>query len=159
MPYKDKIAGNVSWSDVPTCFESGVKTDYVMLRGIFMPGGVTKDQVAYYVDVLKKVTESMLTSYPRTQLGLWTPNRAALRYKTSEIEGRDVRRLLSRLEGQPGVEHIAFFGTVLHVSGHDRNALENALRPLRGLEGYEIREAAPSLEDVFIHLQGVRAAA
>ncbi len=25
------------------------------------------------VDVLKKVTESMLTSYPRTQLGLWTP--------------------------------------------------------------------------------------
>lgn len=44
------------------------------------------------VDVLKKVTESMLTSYPRTQLGLWTPNRAALRFKTSEIEGRDVRR-------------------------------------------------------------------
>ena len=58
MPYKDKIAGNVSWSDVPTCFESGVKTDYVMLRGIFMPGGVTKDQVAYYVDVLKKVTQA-----------------------------------------------------------------------------------------------------
>ena len=44
------------------------------------------------VDVLKKVTESMLTSYPRTQLGLWTPNRAALRFKKSEIEGRDVRR-------------------------------------------------------------------
>ncbi len=44
------------------------------------------------VDVLKKVTESMLTSYPRTQLGLWTPNRAAVRYKKSEIDGRDVRR-------------------------------------------------------------------
>ncbi|MBK7948336.1 MAG: hypothetical protein IPK00_06245 [Deltaproteobacteria bacterium] len=43
-------------------------------------------------DVLKKVTESMLTSYPRTQLGLWTPNRAAIRYKASEIEARDVRR-------------------------------------------------------------------
>lgn len=43
-------------------------------------------------DILKKVTESMLTSYPRTQLGLWTPNRAALRYKASEIEARDVRR-------------------------------------------------------------------
>jgi ABC-2 type transport system ATP-binding protein len=74
------------------------------------------------------------------------------------IEGPDVRRLLSRLEGQPGVEHVAFFGAALHVSGHDRKALEDALRPLRGM-GYDIREAAPSLEDVFIHLQGVRAAA
>jgi hypothetical protein len=43
------------------------------------------------VDVLKKVTESMLTSYPRTQLGLWTPNRAALRFKKDQIDGRDVR--------------------------------------------------------------------
>lgn len=42
-------------------------------------------------DILKKVTESMLTSYPRTQLGLWTPNRAALRYKADQIEARDVR--------------------------------------------------------------------
>ena len=67
--------------------------------------------------------------------------------------------LLSRLEGKPGVEHVAFFGAVLHVSGHDRGALETALKPLRGLEGYTISEAAPSLEDVFIHLQGVKAAA
>jgi ABC-2 type transport system ATP-binding protein len=75
------------------------------------------------------------------------------------IEGRDVRHLLSRLEGQSGVEHVAFFGAVLHVSGHDRAALENALKPVRGIAGYDIREAAPSLEDVFIHLQGVRTAA
>jgi ABC-2 type transport system ATP-binding protein len=77
---------------------------------------------------------------------------------TFVIEGRDVRRLLSRLEGRPGVEHVAFFGAVLHVSGHDRKALEDALKPLRA-EGYDIRESAPSLEDVFIHLQGVKAAA
>ena len=44
------------------------------------------------VDVLKKVTESMLTSYPRTQLGLWTPNRAAIRFKADQIDGRDIRR-------------------------------------------------------------------
>jgi ABC-2 type transport system ATP-binding protein len=75
------------------------------------------------------------------------------------IEGRDVRHLLSRLETQPGVEHVAFFGAVLHVSGHDRKLLEDALRPVRGMAGYTISEAAPSLEDVFIHLQGVRAAA
>jgi ABC-2 type transport system ATP-binding protein len=77
---------------------------------------------------------------------------------TFVIEGRDVRHLLSRLEGRSGVEHVAFFGAVLHVSGHDRRALEEALKPLRA-EGYDIPESAPSLEDVFIHLQGVKAAA
>jgi hypothetical protein len=39
------------------------------------------------------VTESMLTSYPRAQLGKWTPNRAALRYTRDEIEKCNVRRL------------------------------------------------------------------
>ena len=28
-----------------------------MLRGIFMPAGVTQDQVDYYVDIFKKVRE------------------------------------------------------------------------------------------------------
>ena len=41
---------------------------------------------------------------------------------TFVIEGRDVRRLLPQLEGKPGVEHVAFFGAALHVSGHDRGA-------------------------------------
>jgi tripartite-type tricarboxylate transporter receptor subunit TctC len=55
MPYKEKIAGNMSWGDIPTCKEAGVNMDYVMLRGLFMPGGVTADQVKYYVDLLAKV--------------------------------------------------------------------------------------------------------
>jgi putative tricarboxylic transport membrane protein len=58
MPYKDKIAtisDTMSWNDIPTCKESGVNVEYLMLRGIFMPGGVSKDQVDYYVDLFKKV--------------------------------------------------------------------------------------------------------
>ena len=58
MPYKEKIAGNMSWNDIPTCKESGVDMDYVMLRGIFMPGGVTDAQVKFYVDLLAKVRET-----------------------------------------------------------------------------------------------------
>ncbi len=58
MPYKAKITKDMSWNDIPTCKESGVNTDYVMLRGIFMPGGVTADQVKYYVDLLEKVRET-----------------------------------------------------------------------------------------------------
>ncbi len=58
MAGKDPLAGGKSWSDIPTCKESGVPTDYLMLRGIFMPAGVTPDQVAFYVDLLKKVRET-----------------------------------------------------------------------------------------------------
>ena len=55
MPYPAKITDTQSWQDVPTCKESGVPTAYTMLRGIFMAPGVTKEQTAYYIDVLKKV--------------------------------------------------------------------------------------------------------
>jgi len=57
MPYKDKVADK-SWGDIPTCKEQGLDVDYVMLRGIFMPGGVSKEQVEYYVQVLRKVREA-----------------------------------------------------------------------------------------------------
>jgi putative tricarboxylic transport membrane protein len=55
MPYKKKVTETQSWNDIPTCKESGIPTDYVMLRGIFMPAGVSKDQLAFYEDLLKKV--------------------------------------------------------------------------------------------------------
>jgi putative tricarboxylic transport membrane protein len=58
MPYKNKVTESMSWGDIPTCKESGVPTDYVMLRGIFMPPGVTQDQVNFYVDLFKKVRET-----------------------------------------------------------------------------------------------------
>jgi tripartite-type tricarboxylate transporter receptor subunit TctC len=58
MPYKEKVTTSQSWADIPTCKESGVPTDYVMLRGIFMAPGVTPDQQAYYLDLLKKVRET-----------------------------------------------------------------------------------------------------
>jgi putative tricarboxylic transport membrane protein len=58
MPYKAKVTDKMSWGDIPTCKSQGLDVDYLMLRGIFMPGGVTPDHVAYYVGVLKKVQET-----------------------------------------------------------------------------------------------------
>ena len=58
MPYKTKVTDTMSWNDIPTCIEAGVPTDYVMLRGIFMPAGVSKEQVDYYVDLFKRVRET-----------------------------------------------------------------------------------------------------
>jgi putative tricarboxylic transport membrane protein len=55
MPYKEKVTDKMAWSDIPTCKEAGLDVDYLMLRGIFMPPGVTQEHVQYYVDLFKKV--------------------------------------------------------------------------------------------------------
>ena len=64
-----------------------------------------------------------------------------------------MRHFIAALERAPGVEHVAFFGAALHVSGRERGALERALLAYRGQANIVIEEAAPSLEDVFIDLQ------
>ena len=56
--------------------------------------------------------------------------------------------LAARLRKAPGVEQVEPFGTALHVTGTDRNALMAAL----AAEKVEARPAETSLEDVFIRL-------
>jgi len=55
MPYKTKVTDTMSWGDIPTCKESGIPMEYVMLRGIFMPSGVSQEVVDFYVELFKKV--------------------------------------------------------------------------------------------------------
>lgn len=55
MPYKTKVTDTMSWNDIHSCKEAGVDVDYLMLRGIFMPPGVTQEQVDFYVELFKKV--------------------------------------------------------------------------------------------------------
>lgn len=58
MPFNEKIADNMSWGDIPTCKEQGMDAQYLMLRAILMPKGVTKEQSDYYANLLKKVKET-----------------------------------------------------------------------------------------------------
>jgi len=51
----DKIAGDMSWSDIPTCKSQGLDIEYLMLRGIFMPANAPKGAVDYYIELFKKV--------------------------------------------------------------------------------------------------------
>jgi len=47
------------WDTIPTMKEAtGVGMSYLMLRGIFAAPGITSEQQAYYVNVMKKVTET-----------------------------------------------------------------------------------------------------
>jgi putative tricarboxylic transport membrane protein len=58
MPYKTKVTDKMSWNDIPTCKEQGVDVQYLMLRAMFLPGKVTAEQTAFYVDVFKKLTQT-----------------------------------------------------------------------------------------------------
>jgi putative tricarboxylic transport membrane protein len=55
LPVTEKIAGDKSWADIPTCKSQGLDIEYLMLRGVFMPAGVPKEAVDYYVELFKKV--------------------------------------------------------------------------------------------------------
>jgi tripartite-type tricarboxylate transporter receptor subunit TctC len=58
LQYKTKVTSTMAWGDIPTCKEAGVPTSYVMLRGLFMAPGVTKEETDFYVQMLKKVRET-----------------------------------------------------------------------------------------------------
>ena len=58
LTYDEKIAGDQSWADIPTCKSQGLDMEYLMLRGIFMTPDATKEQVAYYVDLFRKIRET-----------------------------------------------------------------------------------------------------
>jgi ABC-2 type transport system ATP-binding protein len=73
---------------------------------------------------------------------------------TFVLEGSHVRRLQGELEGRPGVDYVGFFGAALHVSGHDEGQLAQTLAPFRSRPDLTVKEVRPSLEDVFIDLQG-----
>ena len=69
------------------------------------------------------------------------------------LEGKEARHLIGDFQDKPGVDYAGFFGAALHVSGRDRAALEKTIAAYRERPGLEVREEAPSLEDVFIQLQ------
>src|SRR6201987_2241598 len=58
ISYKTKVTETMSWSDIPTCKEEGLDVQYLMLRAMFLPGKVTPEQQAFYVDLLKKVSQT-----------------------------------------------------------------------------------------------------
>ena len=89
MPYKEKVTDTMSWADIPTCKEAGVPTNYVMLRGIFMPPGVTPEQQAFYVELMQKVRAT-----PD-----WKEFMEKGAFNTTSISGADYSKWLAENEG------------------------------------------------------------
>jgi putative tricarboxylic transport membrane protein len=58
ISYTSKVTEAQSWHDIPTCKEEGLDVQYLMLRAMFLPGKVTGEQQAFYVDLFQKVTQT-----------------------------------------------------------------------------------------------------
>jgi tripartite-type tricarboxylate transporter receptor subunit TctC len=90
MPYKQKVTETMSWADIPTCKEQGLDVEYLMLRGIFMPGGATDDQVKYYVELLRKVQ----------QTADWKDLMERGAFNTTSLEGKEFADWVAREEAR-----------------------------------------------------------
>ena len=88
LGYTEKIAGQQSWSDIPTCMSFGIPVQYLMMRGIFMAPGASTEQVAYYQQVLAKVRE----------LPEWKAFMAQGAFKANNLNGQPFVDWLDRAE-------------------------------------------------------------
>ena len=69
---------------------------------------------------------------------------------TYVVRGPRLEEVADALEGRPGVEQVAPFGTTLHVVGSDRRSLEAALADISARPDTVVELGETSLEDVFI---------
>ncbi|MDC9822404.1 ABC transporter ATP-binding protein [Devosia sp. ZB163] len=72
--------------------------------------------------------------------------------ETWRVSGPNLMGLEDRLLAEPGVEQVARFGTVLHVSGTDREALRATVERLKAEGTHDWSLQVAGLEEAFIYL-------
>ncbi len=59
LVFTAKVTTDMAWSDVPTCVEVGLPVErFQMPRTVFLPGKANAEQVAFYVELLRRVRET-----------------------------------------------------------------------------------------------------
>ena len=115
--------------------------------------GVTLIITTHYMDEAERCHKLAYIAYGEL-LAQGTADEAiaAQRLSTWSVSGGNLVELGRKLEGQPGVDQTVAFGSVLHVTGADAQALEGTLRKLAAESGARTAPIDTGLEDVFIHM-------
>jgi ABC-2 type transport system ATP-binding protein len=115
--------------------------------------GLTVLVSTHYMDEAERCHEIAYIAYGRL-LTQGTADEVVQRVglSTWSVTGPQLGALAKALTGVPGVEMVAPFGTLLHVSGTDAQRLEGAIAPWRADPSLAWSRSKPNLEDAFIHL-------
>ena len=115
--------------------------------------GITVLVSTHYMDEAERCHRLGYIAYGRL-LATGTPSELVHQsgLHTWRVTGDEVTILAQALEQQHGVELVTRFGNALHVCGRDADRLAQAIAPYRHDPDLRWHEAAPQLEDVFIHL-------
>ncbi|HHS82219.1 MAG TPA: ABC transporter ATP-binding protein [Devosia sp.] len=127
------------WDEIRRLSARGVT---VLVSTHYMDEAVQCDYIAYIAYGRK------LIDGPSSQI----PARIGLH--TFRVDGPELSKLADTLSAMEGVEQVARFGSVLHVSGTDLPALKRIAQEqmARGIHHWEEKKA--ELEEAFIYLMG-----
>jgi len=115
--------------------------------------GLTALVSTHYMDEAERCHEIAYIAYGRLLAhGSVEAVIAGSNLTTYTVTGDNLMRLNAELDGKPGIDTVAPFGTSLHVSGRDEAALEKAIAKYRKDKSLTWQRTEPSLEDVFIGL-------
>jgi ABC-2 type transport system ATP-binding protein len=115
--------------------------------------GLTALVSTHYMDEAERCHEVAYIAYGRL-LARGTAEEviAASHLKTWTVSGPHLQELAEKLVGTPGIDMVAPFGTSLHVSGRDAQALDAAVARYKADPNLHWSPSEASLEDVFIDL-------
>lgn len=115
-------------------------------------GGVTVLVSTHYMDEAERCHRLAYLSAGKILIqGTGDELIAASQLATWQVRSGWDEALIERLKTMPGVETVAPFGTRLHVSGSDHEALQDSVERLASETGISWQQTQPRLEDVFIH--------
>ena len=90
LPDGPKVTATQNWHDIPTCVEAGLAIEqFQQPRTVWLPGKVTADQTAFYVELMKKVqaTPEWKEYVERTsQTNVFLTGDAFNKFMTDDIE-------------------------------------------------------------------------
>jgi ABC-2 type transport system ATP-binding protein len=133
----DPKARREFWDTIHEVADKGVT---VLVSTHYMDEAVQCDYIAYIAYGKKLIDAPSGELVDQVGLHTW------------RVEGSGLAALTKNLEGVSGIEHIARFGTALHISGIDKDGLKAALEPYFSEPKLSWQEKKPGLEEVFIHL-------
>jgi len=125
------------WDEIRRLSAKGVT---VLVSTHYMDEAVQCDFITY-IAYGKKLIDGPSADIPK-MVGL----------ETWRVEGPDLVTLEDRLQKEPGVEQVARFGAVLHVSGTDKAKLDETVERLRAEGTHRWTLQVAGLEEAFIYL-------